>query len=142
MRPSFLSSSDPRAPRRGLVRLSCTTSLQHMVVLMVRYLGWIGGSLTYKNLPMVGISDTELHLQRRRPWTRGLGPAALKDYEAIVAARASQLAHRLEEQHGTVNLGRWLNYFGCVSQLGDDLCIQTGLRLARYDFMSDMASVL
>ena len=113
-----------------------------MIVLMVRYLGWIGGSLTYKNLPMVGISDTELHLQRRRPWTRGLGPTALKDYEAIVAARASQLAHRLEEQHGMVNLGQWLNYFGCVSQLGGDLCIQTGVHLARDDFMSDMASVL
>ncbi|RPD52947.1 high nitrogen upregulated cytochrome P450 monooxygenase 2 [Lentinus tigrinus ALCF2SS1-7] len=82
--------------------------------------GWIGGSLTYKNLPMVGIPDPELHLRRRRPWTRGLGPGALKEYEVIVAKRARQLAERLQEQSGEVVLGRWLNYFG-------------------YDFMSDMA---
>ncbi|RDX41710.1 high nitrogen upregulated cytochrome P450 monooxygenase 2 [Lentinus brumalis] len=86
---------------------------------------WIGGLLSYKNMPMVGIPDTEEHLRRRRAWNRGLGPVALREYEGIVAERARQLAARLEEQQGEVSLGQWVNYFGRVH--------------LSYDVMSDMA---
>ena len=70
--------------------------------------------LTDKNLPMVGIMNLDEHLQRRRAWNRGLGPGALKEYEARVARRAQQLIRRLEEQQGEIILGTWINYFAYV----------------------------
>ena len=69
-----------------------------------------------KNMPMVGIMDTEEHLRRRRAWNRGLGPGALKEYESRVATRIQQLVHRLEEQEGEVILGTWMNYFSYVTE--------------------------
>ncbi|KAI1791472.1 high nitrogen upregulated cytochrome P450 monooxygenase 2 [Ganoderma leucocontextum] len=81
---------------------------------------WVGGMLRDHNLPVVGIRDIDEHLRRRRAWNRGLGPAALREYEHVLARRAQLLVRRLEDQEGEVNLGQWLNYFA-------------------YDFMSDMA---
>ena len=34
-------------------------------------------------VPMVGIQDVDEHLRRRRAWNRGLGPAALKEYDVF-----------------------------------------------------------
>ncbi|PIL25572.1 cytochrome P450 [Ganoderma sinense ZZ0214-1] len=81
---------------------------------------WVGGMLRDHNLPVVGIRDIDEHLHRRRAWNRGLGPAALREYEHVLARRAQLLVRRLEEQEGEVNLGQWVNHFA-------------------YDFMSDMA---
>ncbi|RDX52351.1 high nitrogen upregulated cytochrome P450 monooxygenase 2 [Lentinus brumalis] len=81
---------------------------------------WVGGSLSYKTLPLVGIADTEEHMRRRRAWNRGLAPSALREYEVVTASRAKQLVQRLQEQVGEINLGDWMNRF-------------------TYDFMSDMA---
>ena len=69
-----------------------------------------------KNMPMVGIMNTEEHMRRRRAWNRGLGPGALKEYESRVATRVQQLVHRLEEQEGEVILGIWMNYFSYVTE--------------------------
>ncbi|KAI0682151.1 high nitrogen upregulated cytochrome P450 monooxygenase 2 [Cerioporus squamosus] len=80
---------------------------------------FIGAMLTETNIPMVGIMDVDEHLRRRRAWNRGLGPAALKEYEHLIVRRARQLVDRLGEQDGEVNIGKWLNYFS-------------------YDIMSDM----
>ena len=77
------------------------------------------------NLPLVAIRDTDEHLRRRRAWNRGLGPAALRAYEGVLAHRARLLVSKLEErarEGEEVDLGRWFGSFG-------------------YDFMSDMACV-
>ena len=64
---------------------------------------------------MVALMHTDVHLQRRRSWTRGMSPAALKGYEEIVARRARLLVKRLEDQGGrAVVLGEWMNFFSCV----------------------------
>ena len=69
------------------------------------------------NLPLVAIRDTDEHLRRRRAWTRGLGPAALKEFEHLIVRRARQLVDRLGEQEGAVSMGKWVNYFRCVCGL-------------------------
>ncbi|KAI0808389.1 high nitrogen upregulated cytochrome P450 monooxygenase 2 [Fomes fomentarius] len=81
---------------------------------------FVGAMLTETNVPMVGISDTEEHLRRRRAWNRGLGPSALKEFQHLIIKRARQLVDRLAEQNGVVDMGKWFNYFS-------------------YDFMCDMA---
>ena len=63
-------------------------------------------------ISMVGLQDTPHHLQRRRPWNRGLGQNALKQYEPLVAERARLLVQRLKEQNRPLDLGLWLKYFG------------------------------
>ena len=68
---------------------------------------------------MVGIQDTETHLRRRKNWNRGMGPAAVREYEHFIARRARQLVERLEEQQhkgAAVVIGNWFNYFSCVSR--------------------------
>ncbi|KAI0689003.1 cytochrome P450 [Cerioporus squamosus] len=69
---------------------------------------------------MAGIQDIPYHLQRRRPWNRGLNQSALKEYEPLIVDRLQLLIRRLREQSGIIDLGLWLKYFA-------------------YDFMSDMA---
>ncbi len=78
------------------------------------YTDFVGAMLTATNVPMVGIMDVNEHLRRRRAWNRGLGPAALKEYEHLIVRRARQLVERLGEQVEEVNIGNWLNYFRCV----------------------------
>ncbi|TFK79340.1 high nitrogen upregulated cytochrome P450 monooxygenase 2, partial [Polyporus arcularius HHB13444] len=75
---------------------------------------FVGAMLTATNVPMVGIMDVDEHLHRRRAWNRGLGPAALKEYEHLVVGRARLLVERLGEQVGDVNIGNWINYFRFV----------------------------
>ena len=80
---------------------------------------FVGRLLTDTELPMVGIQDTETHLRRRKNWNRGMGPAAVREYEHFIARRARQLVERLEEQQhkgGAVVIGNWFNYFSCVSR--------------------------
>ncbi|TBU25227.1 high nitrogen upregulated cytochrome P450 monooxygenase 2 [Dichomitus squalens] len=56
---------------------------------------YLGMTLTHDGLPMVGIQDTEEHLRRRRPWTRGLNSTALKEYEPLMAERVAELVASL-----------------------------------------------
>ena len=60
---------------------------------------------------MAGIQDIPYHLQRRRPWNRGLNQSALKEYEPLVVERLQLLVRRLKEQSGTIDLGLWIEYF-------------------------------
>ncbi|TFK83982.1 high nitrogen upregulated cytochrome P450 monooxygenase 2 [Polyporus arcularius HHB13444] len=80
----------------------------------------VGASMSDTKMSMVGIQDIPHHLQRRRPWNRGLSQQALKGYEPLMAERAQLLVQRLTQQSGPVDLGLWLKYFA-------------------YDFMSDVA---
>ena len=71
-------------------------------------------SLSEANVHLVGIQDVNEHAHRRRAWSRGLAPAALKDYEHIAATRILQLVNALGRQKGVVILGHWFNYFAYV----------------------------
>ncbi|KAH9940216.1 high nitrogen upregulated cytochrome P450 monooxygenase 2 [Epithele typhae] len=79
-----------------------------------------GRMLQYEPRMLVAVSDIEEHARRRRPWLRGFAPAAVKEYDALIAQRASQMRSALEEQKGVVQLGEWIDFFA-------------------YDFMTDMA---
>nr|VWP01392.1 Type III effector protein gala6 [Ganoderma boninense] len=73
-------------------------------------------------IAFIGIQDVDEHARRRRPWTRGLAPTALKGYGHVMAHRVPQLIDVLARQEGAVVLSRWISYFA-------------------YDFMSDMVCV-
>ena len=65
---------------------------------------------------MVGIQDTDVHLRRRKNWGRGMGPAAIKEYEYFMARRLRQLIERLSEHRAgeVVVIGTWFNFFTYV----------------------------
>ena len=64
------------------------------------------------NVNLVGVRDIPLHLQRRRPWNRGLRQSELKEYEPLIAERAQLLVQRLKDHSGSFDLGLWFSYFG------------------------------
>lgn len=84
---------------------------QRLTLHVFTYAEQLGRFLSDRNLAMIALQDTELHIQRRRAWNRGLGPAALKGYEDQVAKRASQLVSKIEEHKGEVLLDHWFGYF-------------------------------
>ncbi|CDO71119.1 hypothetical protein BN946_scf184844.g123 [Trametes cinnabarina] len=73
--------------------------------------------LTATDLPLVGIMDPEVHAERRKPWNRAFKAAALKEYEPLIATRASQLIRVLANQHGEIDIGRFFNYFTAATAL-------------------------
>ncbi|KAI0331729.1 high nitrogen upregulated cytochrome P450 monooxygenase 2 [Cubamyces sp. BRFM 1775] len=107
--PNDVSIRDPAA----LHAIFGSTGLPHGPM-------FVGRLLTVKDMPLVGIMDTEEHLRRRKPWACAFNGTALKEYEPLVAKRAHQLVQALERQKGEVDIGNWANYFS-------------------YDFMCDMA---
>ena len=65
------------------------------------------------NAPVVAVSavnDHVEHARRRRTWTRGFSPAALRDYEEIVSKRVIQLTEALSARKH-VDLARLMGYF-------------------------------
>ena len=75
----------------------------------------MGLLLTEKNLPLVGIQDLATHLHRRKNWSRGMSPAAIKEYEPFISMRIRQLLEKLESQtRKEIILGSWTNYWSCV----------------------------
>ena len=68
-------------------------------------------------MPASALSTTQQaeEEQRRRPWQRAFTPAAIKEYEAQLSKRTSQLVARLEAQQGEVRLDQWFDYFTCVA---------------------------
>ncbi|KAI1789718.1 high nitrogen upregulated cytochrome P450 monooxygenase 2 [Ganoderma leucocontextum] len=81
---------------------------------------FIGSLLSAKNVPLVGIQDVDEHMERRRPWARGLSTSASKAYQPLLVKRTQQLVNRLEEQPRELRLEQWFDWFS-------------------YDLMSDMA---
>ncbi|KAJ7444864.1 cytochrome P450 [Mycena latifolia] len=68
------------------------------------------------------ILQGEAHANRRRLWNRGMSTESLKEYEAIIAKRATQLLNCIDESldPNRINLSAWISYFS-------------------FDFMGDMA---
>lgn len=104
-----------QAYRKGRVRLFPVTDgfrcRCHCGISLNCLLAYKGAALTEANVPFIGIQNVEEHIRRRRPWNRGLGPAALKGYGHILSSRVQQLVNTLEQQQGPVLLGRWIKYF-------------------------------
>ncbi|KAI0964040.1 hypothetical protein AcW1_000956 [Taiwanofungus camphoratus] len=81
---------------------------------------WTGRSMKPAILSLMSLRNPHEHARRRKPWIRAFNPAALKEYEELIAKRATQLIERLVEQRSETDLGTWFNYFA-------------------FDFMMDMA---
>ena len=67
--------------------------------------------LSDKGLPLVGIQELDVHLNRRKNWSRGMSQGAIKEYEDLIENRIRQLIARLEEQTGAVDIGDWFSFF-------------------------------
>ncbi|KAL7277159.1 hypothetical protein ACG7TL_009005 [Trametes sanguinea] len=79
-----------------------------------------GRVLSITDVPFIVLMDSTIHAERRKPWIRAFSPAALKEYEPMIAHSVNQLVHVLEKQQGAIIIGKFFNYFA-------------------YDFMCDMA---
>ncbi|KAI0792847.1 high nitrogen upregulated cytochrome P450 monooxygenase 2 [Abortiporus biennis] len=53
--------------------------------------------------------NPEEHLKRRKPWARAFSSTALKDHETKISKRCLQLADRLAETSGKINLTHWIH---------------------------------
>ncbi|KAJ7476693.1 cytochrome P450 [Mycena latifolia] len=60
----------------------------------------------------------EAHTGKRRVWNRAMTSAAVREYEPLIAKRASQLVSRLGDQDGTIDLVAWFNVFS-LDLMGD-----------------------
>lgn len=60
---------------------------------------------------LIGTLDMAEHAEKRKSWSQGFTPAALKEYDPIIQDRTNQLVQRLEQQVGTIDLGKWISYF-------------------------------
>ncbi|KAJ7161479.1 cytochrome P450 [Mycena crocata] len=71
----------------------------------------------------------DAHAAKRRVWNRGFSPAAIRDYEPLVAKRATQLVDRLGGQIGPVDIVSWFDLFAL--DLMGDLAFGGGFELLR-----------
>ena len=76
----------------------------------------IGRSLDPNILILTAMQNTEYHLQRRKPWTRGLSPGAIKDYEERIALHAKRLVWKLKTA-GEFTLNECIDSFAYVGPL-------------------------
>ncbi|KAF7344421.1 hypothetical protein MSAN_01923300 [Mycena sanguinolenta] len=66
---------------------------------------------------IVGLTG-EAHAARRRVWNRALTSSAVREYEPLVAKRASQLISCLRDKGGIVDLVHWFDLFS-LDVMGD-----------------------
>jgi cytochrome P450 len=74
------------------------------------YVDWHARALHAPVVALSAVNDHAEHARRRRTWTRGLSPAALKDYEEIINRRVIQLIETLSARK-SVDLARLFGYF-------------------------------
>ena len=74
------------------------------------HVDWHARALHAPVVALSAVNDHAEHAQRRRTWTRGFSPAALKDYEEIVKERVVQLTETLSTRK-SVDLARMIAYF-------------------------------
>lgn len=67
---------------------------------------------------LISIRDYNYHSQRRKPWNRAFGPAALQDYEEFLVDRGSELIERLKEicmfsqdKIGHTDIAQYISYW-------------------------------
>ena len=83
---------------------------------------WDGRAMHTGPPALVAYRNPAVHAKRRRPWNRAFNTSALKEYEPVVARRATQLVESISKQKGFTDLAQWISFF-------------------TYDFMGDMAYV-
>ena len=74
------------------------------------YADWEARLLHAPVIAMSAVNDHAEHAHRRRTWTRGFSPAAMKDYEGMVIKRVNQLTEALSARK-SVDLARLFGYF-------------------------------
>ena len=100
----------------------------------------LAGALPDGSSPsLVSLTDTKEHASRRKRWNRGFTSAALKEYEEVIAKRATELVGWLSNEKGTVDLNVWFARFTQVILTLLQCCADDRFR---YDFMTDMVYVL
>ncbi|GLB37110.1 putative cytochrome p450 [Lyophyllum shimeji] len=61
---------------------------------------------------LVGLRDPQEHARRRRIWSRGFTPEALRSYQPILDKRIGQLLDHLTARAGTtIDLAKWISWF-------------------------------
>lgn len=84
----------------------------------------------------------EAHAKRRKLWNRGMSSDSIKNYEAIIAKRASQLAEEVGEaarDGSAVDLASWISFFTYAFFLSTACFERHRMFARRFDFMGDMA---
>ena len=71
---------------------------------------WHARALYAPVVALIAVNDHTEHARRRKTWTRGFSPAALRDYEEIVSKRVTQLTETLSARK-SVDLTRVFGHF-------------------------------
>jgi len=75
-----------------------------------KHVDWHARALHAPVVALSAVGDHAEHARRRRTWTRGFSPAALRDYEEMVNERVIQLTETLSARK-SVDLARLFGYF-------------------------------
>lgn len=100
---------------RDLVSVS-TAPLVHFTdnhFRVIACIDWQGRQADFSIPPLIALPDTALHAQRRKRWNRAFSTAALKEYEEIIAMRASDLLELLsaKTEKDVVDLNKCFGWF-------------------------------
>ena len=96
-------------------KVSVSFNISIVLVRILTVTGYDGRSLFSKNRNVLSWRDNAIHSARRKPWLRGTGAAALKDYEPVLARRVSQIVRMiLRKSDGVVNLSESFKFFSYV----------------------------
>jgi cytochrome P450 len=71
---------------------------------------WHARALHAPVVALSAVNDHAEHARRRRTWTRGFSPTALRDYVEIVSKRTTQLTETLSARK-SVDLARVFGHF-------------------------------
>ena len=92
---------------KGLV---CLPSIAASASADGKHVDWHARALHAPVVALSAVGDHAEHARRRRTWTRGFSPAALRDYEEMVNERVIQLTETLSVRK-SVDLARLFGYF-------------------------------
>lgn len=91
--------------------------------------GMSGRALHQDPLPLISLLDDAEHSRRRKSWNRAFSSAAVREYQPVVAQRATQLVQALQEQRSVVDLSQWMSYF--TSDFMGDMAFGGGTEMLR-----------
>ena len=74
------------------------------------HVDWKARAFHAPTLALTSINDHAEHARRRRTWTRGFSPTALRHYEEIISKRVIQLTETLSARK-SVDLAQFFGYF-------------------------------
>jgi len=107
---TFLQSHHSWGQEVGERGLVCLPSIVAFASADGEHVDWHAGALHAPVVALSAVGDHAEHARRRRTWTRGFSPAALRDYEEMVNERVVQLTETLSARK-PVDLARLFGYF-------------------------------